>query len=213
MNPLNDLKNISKINPANQLNALNLVNPVNQINPLNQQKNAINQNDTELKSLIVMNNNESSDKINPLNSADKLGLLNNQKSPNQNKVLLSDKVYSIKYTPWNILANSSNYVYVEDPKDVIGDCENAIVMQPTPYLQMVSGCITENEYDVILDSPQGLVYAFYFKEKSNCCCRNCCRQATRHFDMFANIVPSGKAIEQKKDNHYFKIERRCGCIH
>jgi len=28
-----------------------------------------------------------------------------------------------------------------------------------------SGCITENEYDVLLDSPQGLVYAFYFKEK------------------------------------------------
>lgn len=38
-------------------------------------------------------------------------------------------------------------------------------MQPTTYLEMVTGCITENEYDVILDYPQGLVYAFYFKEK------------------------------------------------
>ena len=111
------------------------------------------------------------------------------------------------------MANASRYIYVEDPKDVIGDCDNAIVMQPTTYLEMVTGCITENEYDVILDYPQGLVYAFYFKEKSNCCCRNCCKQATRPFDMFSNIVPNGKAIEHKKENHYFKIERSCGCNH
>ena len=29
--------------------------------------------------------------------------------------------------------------------------------------------------------------------------------------MLTNIVPSGKAIEHKIYNHYFKIERSCGC--
>ena len=217
MNPLNNLNNVIKTIPINQLNTLNQVNPVNQVNPgnqlnpLNQVNNIVNQIGEVQSSLMNVNKNESFDELNTLKSAYKLGLVNNQKYPDQNNGFLSDKAYSIKYTPWNILDNASSYIYVENPKDVIGDCENAIVMQPTTYLQMASGCRTENEYDVILDSPQGLVYAFYFKEKSNCCCRNCCKQATRSFDMFANIVPSGKALEHKRDNHYFKIERYCGC--
>jgi hypothetical protein len=147
------------------LNVLNQVIPVNQINPLNQEKNVINPTDSTLNNLTNLKNNESSYEFKALNPSNKLDLINNQRNPNQNNALLSDKAYSIEYTPLNILANASRYIYVEDPKDVIGDCENAIVMQPTTYLQMVSGCITENEYDVILDSPQGLAYAFYFKEK------------------------------------------------
>lgn len=169
MNRLNNLNNVIKTIPVNQLNTLNQVNPVNQLNPLNQVKNVVNPNETVQSSLINVNKNESYDELNKLKSAYKLGLVNNQNNPDQNNGFLSDKAYSIKYTPWNILANASRYIYVENPKDIIGDCENAIVMQPTTYLQMASGCITENEYDVILDSPQGLVYAFYFKEKSNCC--------------------------------------------
>ena len=213
MNPLKDLNNVKIINPLNQLNAVNQAIPVNQINPLNQVKNFINPTESAtLNSLTNLNKNESTDKLNTGKSAEKLDLLNNQKNPNQNDVLISDKVDKILYNSSNILANASSYIYVEEPRDVIGDCENAIVMQPTTYLQMVSGCITENEYDVILDSPQGLVYAFYFKEKSSCCCRNCCRQSTRYFDMFANIVPTGKELEQKRDNHYFKITRSCGCV-
>ena len=212
MNPINDSKN-DITDPIKQANALNKVIPGNVVNPLNQVKNVINPTDSALDSLINLNKNESDDKVNTLKSAYNLGLVNNQINPNQNNEFLSDKAYNIEYTPWNVLANASRYIYVEDPKDVIGDCDNAIVMQPTTYLEMVTGCITENEYDVILDYPQGLVYAFYFKEKSNCCCRNCCKQATRPFDMFSNIVPNGKAIEHKKENHYFKIERSCGCNH
>ena len=212
MNPINDSKN-DITDPIKQANALNKVIPGNVVNPLNQVKNVINPTDSALDSLINLNKNESDDKVNTLKSAYNLGLVNNQINPNQNNEFLSDKAYNIEYTPWNVLANASRYIYVEDPKDVIGDCDNAIVMQPTTYLEMVTGCITENEYDVILDYPQGLVYAFCFKEKSNCCCRNCSKQATRSFDMFANIVPNGKAIEHKKENHYFKIERSCGCNH
>ena len=166
MNPLKDLNNVKIINPLNQLNAVNQAIPVNQINPLNQVKNFINPTESAtLNSLTNLNKNESTDKLNTLKSADKLDLLNNQKNPNENDALISDKIDKILYNSSNILANASSYIYVEEPRDVIGDCENAIVMQPTTYLQMVSGCITENEYDVILDSPQGLAYAFYFKEK------------------------------------------------
>ena len=31
--------------------------------------------------------------------------------------------------------------------------------------------------------------------------------------MYINIVPSGKGIEQRRDNRYFKIERSYGCNH
>jgi hypothetical protein len=145
-----------------------------------------------------------------LNKAYQLGLM---KNPNNDFLTIPDKAYNVKYTSSNYLANPSNYIYVDDPIDIIGNCENAIINQPTTYLQMATGCITENEYDVFLDTPQGLVYAFYFKEESNCFCRNCCKQAKRPFIMYANYVPSGKEIMHKIERHYFDIERHCGCNH
>lgn len=171
------------------------------------------------KSLESVNNNtmndskrEINDELN-LNKAYQLGLVNNQNIQNNpnNFLSINDKAYNIKYTPSNYLANASNYIYVDDPINVIGNCDNAIINQPTTYLQIATGCITENEYDVILDTPQGLVYAFYFKEKSNCLCRNCCKQAKRPFDMWASYVPSAKEIEHKVERHYFYIDRPCGC--
>jgi len=187
MNNLNEIKSSEIINTytSNQEESVN--------NQLNAPKNDIN------------NNNQLG-----LNNAYQLGLVNNQ---NKEPLSINDKAYNIKYTASNYLANPSNYIYVNDPLDVIGNCENAIINQPTTYLQIATGCITENEYDVILDTPQGLVYAFYFKEKSNCCCRNCCKQAKRPFCMYANYIPSGKDIMHKEERHYFDIERSCGCNH
>ena len=156
-----------------------------------------------------LNNNET--ELNTLKSFDLINNRNNEINPNiQKDKVLSDKIYGVHYTAFNTLADASKFIYVDDPINIIGDCDNAMVIQPTTYLQIASGCITENEYDVILDSPQGLVYAFYFKEKSNCFCRNCCKQARRPFDMYANHVPSGKEIEHRRDNHYFTIERSYG---
>ena len=199
----------------NSTNPLNNLNPINEKIPLktiNQINNLVNIEESLNNKMFNENKNESTDELN-LNSINQLGLVNNQNihnNPNKN-LTITEKAYTIKYTPYNTLSNSSNYIYVDDPKNVIGDCDNAIINQPITYLQLASGCITENEYDVILDSPQGLVYAFYFKEKSNFCCRNCCgRQATRPFYMYANFVPSAKEIEHRVDRNYFSIERCCG---
>ena len=193
MTSINSLNNLNQNHENNQLNNL-ISNPETLINNFNDNKN------------------ESIQDLN-IKSTYQLGLVNNQNFPNNNdnNLTISDKAYTIKYTPVNTLADSSKYIYVNDPINVIENCNNAIVKQPTTYLQIASGCITENEYDVVLDSPQGLVYAFYFKEKSSCCNRNCCNPATRHFDMYANYVPSAKEIEHKVERRYFFIERLCGC--
>ena len=199
----------------NQLNELKNLNPNNPLKALNQLNNDENQIDSTKNNIINENKTESFNELDQLKMPYQLGLVNNQNiqinQPNQNVTVLTDKAYSIKYTQYSILADASKYIYVDDPINIIGNCDNAMVIQPTTYLQMASGCITENEYDIILDSPQGLVYAFYFKEKSNFCCRNCCRQATRSFDMYANHVLSGKEIEHRRNNHYFKIKRESGC--
>lgn len=192
------MKTLNKSNNLNQINENKLINQPNNLYP-----------PAESSQGTLLNVN--TDELNPLTGSNQLGLLNNQQNPNPNQEN-SNNLLNIQYSLFNTL-DSSNFRIVEDPKDVIGDCKNAIIFQPTTYLQMASGCITENEYDVLLDSPQGLVYAFYFKEKSHCCCRNCCRQQQRPFDMYANIVPSGKPYEQRRDNHYFRIERSFGCDH
>ena len=98
MNPINDSKN-DITDPIKQANALNKVIPGNVVNPLNQVKNVINPTDSALDSLINLNKNESDDKVNTLKSAYNLGLVNNQKNPNQNNEFLSDKAYNIEYTP------------------------------------------------------------------------------------------------------------------
>ena len=149
----------------NPLNNLNQTSEINQLKPLNKFNNLISNPETLINN-INENKNETCEELN-LKSAYQLGLVNNQniQNNNNNTLTITDKAYSIKYTPFNILANASNYLYVDDPINIIGNCDNAIINQPITYLQMASGCITENEYDVLLDSPQGLVYAFYFKEK------------------------------------------------
>jgi len=199
------------------MNNINQAASTSSLKPLNQLANVSNQMVSTLNNnMINENKTEIFDESNTLKSGYQLGLVNNNNMPNINKnenKVLSDKAYSILYTQYNTLADASKFIYVEDPINVIGDCDNAIINQPPTYLQMASGCITENEYDVILDSPQGLIYSFYFKEKSSCCCRNCCKQDKRPFDMYGNHVASGKEIEHRKDNHYFRIERCCGFNH
>ena len=184
------------------------------LNNLNQYQET-NLSSQSIKNNTYINNQEGlplkqlNDPKKDINSS-RLDLVNNQ---DKEPLSILDKAYNIKYTPSNYLANPSSYIYVNDPLDVIGNCENAIINQPTTYLQIATGCITENEYDVILDTPQGLVYAFYFKEKSNCCCRNCCKQAKRPLCIYGNYIPSGKDIMHKVERHYFDIERHCGCNH
>lgn len=142
-----------------------------------------------------------------LNTYSNLNLENNQKSMGKDSkgLTLHEKANNL------FRKNKSDFLYTNDPKQSIETCDNAIIEQPPTLLQIASGCITESDYNVYLDTAQGLVYTFYFKEKSNCCVRNRCRSPNMGFNMWANFVASAKIIEQNVDNRYFSIERPCGC--
>ena len=135
--------------------------------------------------------------------------------PNDSRNFQSESVYdkakSIYFESNGVLTNAEHFIYVDDPILEIAECKNAVVLQPVSLLEMASGCVTNNEYNVFLDSPKGMIYAYYFKEKSNVCCRNICSQAKRPFDMIANNIPSQKEIEHRVENPYFDIDRPCGC--
>ncbi len=151
---------------------------------------------------------ESTTKAFNLNTLNNLNLVNNQNGLNNNNYYNKmNNYFSSYFLNKNILILDKD----EDPIKIIENCDNAYIDQPITFLQIASGCITENEFGVYLDKPQGLYFTFYFKEKSNCFCRNCFKSSVMYFDMYANYVPSGKEIEEKVDNHYFAITRMCGC--
>lgn len=58
------------------------------MNPLNQVKNVVNPVESVQRSLINVKKNESYDELNTLKSAYKLGIVNNQKNPDQNNGFL-----------------------------------------------------------------------------------------------------------------------------
>lgn len=160
----------------------------------------------------ILNSNTNGDisanKLN-FNTLNNLNLVNNQQiNVNDKNLTIIEKANNLRNN------NNCNYLYTDDPIKTIEKCDNAIIDQPITFLQIASGCITENDFNVYLDTPQGLVYTFYFKENSNCFIRNiCCKSAKMPFDMWANYVPSAKEIEQRVENRYFSIERPCGCNH
>jgi hypothetical protein len=163
-----------------------------------------------------LNNNQTINNIpsgdNTLNNLNLNTYTNQNLENNQSTTDLNNKDLPLYERAHNLHELYKNQFTVDPLKD-IENCENAIIDQPITYLQLASGCITENEFSVYLDTPRGLLYTFYFKEKSNCLCRNCCKQAKRPFDMWASYVPSAKEIEHKVERHYFYIDRPCGCNH
>ena len=100
MTSINSLNNLNQNHENNQLNNL-ISNPETLINNFNDNKN------------------ESIQDLN-IKSTYQLGLVNNQNFPNNNdnNLTISDKAYTIKYTPVNTLADSSKYIYVNDPINV-----------------------------------------------------------------------------------------------
>lgn len=109
------------------------------------------------------------------------------------------------------LVIEKNFFICGEPIQVISKIKNVCVIQATDLLEMVSGHVTENEYNVFFDSQEGLIYAFHFKEKSNYCCRNCCVQRKRTYEMTGRHIPSANELDKLMNFPYLKIERPCGC--
>ena len=68
----------------------------------------------------------------------------------------------------------ANFQYCDDPLKELAQCTGAIIRQEIEMFEVISGCETQNRYQVFIQSPMGLKYAFQCNEKSGCCSRCCC---------------------------------------
>ena len=107
----------------------------------------------------------------------------------------------------------ANFQYCEDPMKELVQCTGAIIRQEIEFFEVISGCETQNRYQVFLQSPMGLKYAFQCNEKSGCCSRCCCPNNCRSLEIIIKHLTS--AMEDPDlANIYIKAQKPCaiGCF-
>ena len=62
-----------------------------------------------------------------------------------------------------------NFQYYEDPMKELNQCSGEMLRQEIEMFEVYSGCETQNRYQVFIQSPMGIKYAFQCNEKSSCC--------------------------------------------
>ena len=62
-----------------------------------------------------------------------------------------------------------NFMYVDDSMKEFAISTGAIIRQEIEMHEAVSGCETQNIYQVFVQSPMGLKYCFKCNERSGCC--------------------------------------------
>ena len=89
------------------------------------------------------------------------------------------------------------FVFTPDPLAVLGNCAEVKISQQPDYYEALTGCEQANKYHVIAQTPQGQIYLFKCKEKSNWCMRNLCLSSQREFDMDFYHIPSEVELNAK----------------
>ena len=138
-------------------------------------------------------------------------VVNNQIMKTSGNFSLKEIAKHIQFEENGKITHKERFIYCGEPIQAISNIKNALVLQATSLLEMVSGHVTDNEYNVFFDSPEGLIYAFHFKEKSNYCCRNCCLQKKRTYEMTGRHIPSANELDKLMNFPYLEIQRPCGC--
>ena len=117
------------------------------------------------------------------------------------------------YTPGNLIQGPQNFVYVEDPLTELSHCSGAIIRQQIEYLEVLTGCETQNRYHVFLQSPMGLKYAFKCSERSTCCARCCCAGDCRSLEMIIRHVISLDQLQGDLAKVFIRCDKPCkiGC--
>ena len=89
------------------------------------------------------------------------------------------------------------FVFTPDPLTVLGNCTGVKIVQQPDYYEALTWCEQANKYHVIAQTPQGQIYLFKCKEKSNWCMRNLCLSSQREFDMDFYHIPSEVELSYK----------------
>ena len=117
------------------------------------------------------------------------------------------------YAPVNLIQGPQNFVYIEDPLTELSQCSGAIIRQQIEYLEVLTGCETQNRYHVFLQSPLGLKYAFKCSERSTCCARCCCAGDCRSLEMIIRHVISLDELQGDLAKVFIRCDKPCkiGC--
>ena len=117
------------------------------------------------------------------------------------------------YSPGNFIQGPQNFVYIEDPLTELSHSTGAIIRQQVEFLEVLTGCETQNRYHVFLQTPMGLKYAFKCSERSTCCARCCCPGDCRSLEMIIRHVISFDQLQGDLAKIFISCEKPCkiGC--
>ena len=104
-----------------------------------------------------------------------------------------------------------NFVYIEDPMAELAQCTGAIIRQDVEMLEVITGCETQNRYNVFLQSNMGLKYAFSCRERSGCCGRNCCSNDCRTINIDIRHITSAN-IDPDIAKIFINAVKPCTCV-
>ena len=104
-----------------------------------------------------------------------------------------------------------NFVYIQDPMTELAQCTGAIIRQEVEMLEVVTGCETQNRYNVFLQSNMGLKYAFNCRERSGCCGRNCCSTDCRTINIDIRHVTSA-GVDPDLAKIFINAVKPCTCV-
>ena len=106
-----------------------------------------------------------------------------------------------------------NFQYCEDPMKELNQCTGAIIRQEIEMFEVYSGCETQNRYQVFIQSPMGIKYAFQWNESSGCCSRCCCSNDCRSLNIEIRHMTTGCEFDSDLAKIYSRAEKPCamGC--
>lgn len=122
--------------------------------------------------------------------------------------------------PQGMIPGMSPYVYgpqmfnyCEDPMKELAQATGAIIRQEIELAEVYTGCETQNRYQVFIQSPMGLKYAFKCNERSGCCSRCCCANSCRGLDIVIRHVASAAELDTDISKIFMRAHKPCalGC--
>lgn len=101
-----------------------------------------------------------------------------------------------------------NFMYVDDPMKELAVSTGAIIRQEIEMYEAISGCETQNKYQVFIQSPMGLKYCFKCNERSGCCARCCCSNDCRSLEIVIRHV-SPNEVDTDISKIYIRANKSC----
>ena len=102
------------------------------------------------------------------------------------------------------------FMYCTDPMTELIGSTGAVIRQEVDMFEVISGCETQNRYNVFLQSPMGLKYAFRCIERSGCCSRTCCSNNCRSLKLDIRHVASANE-DPDLSKVFISANKPCAC--